>query len=59
MKILNNGYLEKVVNYKKGEISRVFAGLSSEYLECMCSEIDPARDFRSALSKKDEVAMIS
>ena len=59
MKILNNGYLEKVVNYKKGEISRVFAGLSSEYLECMCSEIDPVRDFRSALSKKDEVAIIA
>ena len=59
MKILNNGYLEKVVNYKKAEISKVFVGLSSERLECMCSEIDPARDFRSELRRKDEVAIIA
>jgi indole-3-glycerol phosphate synthase len=59
VKILNNGYLEKVVNYKKAEISKVFVGLSSERLECMCSEIDPARDFRSELRRKDEVAIIA
>ncbi|MCL5985544.1 MAG: indole-3-glycerol phosphate synthase TrpC [Actinobacteria bacterium] len=54
-----NKYLERIVNCKRNEVSRTFASLSIERLKYMCSETDPARDFRTSLKRDDGVAIIA
>ncbi len=59
MKITGNGYLEKIINHKKAEVSRVFAGLSIKDMRDVCLKSEPARDFRSSLKRDDGVAVIA